>query len=116
MAVVTIREVKKQRPNNLKTPKVISVLTSTDIAQSFSPTDLAITIKKVLEKENIEDVYADALVQRISKSATLLEAQQMFYNFVLCGQGLGTLKEYSTKAIRYKGSPTAGLECHSSRK
>lgn len=109
MSVISINEVKRQKPSSKEVPLSIKELEKelpnimNAINNGGSP---FITIDHLS--------FVDERLKNNLRGVTdKNEAISRIYNYILQATGDGVLKEYEMKYVPHKGSAIRGMECHS---
>ena len=108
MAVITIHEVKRQKPTFTETPLTIKQL------EKMMP-KITAEMQKGHSAFYVLDHLSDFddIKEKVRGVKDNAKALETLYNIILHAEGDGVLKEYNKKYCRYKGSAIAGMECHS---
>lgn len=112
MALITIHEAKRQKPSSIEASDSLKELQKhlPDIVKAVSEGQSAYVFI-----DHLSMVHEPRLLDNIRGVKDKNEVLSRIYNYVLHAEGNDVLKEYESKAIRYKGSAIGGMECHSPR-
>lgn len=109
MSVISINEVKRQKPSSKEVPLSIKELEK-ELPNIMDAINNGGSPFIIIDHLSFVD---ERLKNNLRGVTDKNEAISCIYNYILHATGDGVLKEYEMKCVPHKGSAIGGMECHS---